>query len=65
MFTMIEVLSHKEEDQVLIDLIFVSLSAIDRKYKTSSFLIFRVLPFRLNTLLKILDRVDLTPFLVD
>ena len=54
----VEMFSQEEEDQFLIDLLFVALGFKNLEDESSSFLILFIFPFRFDSLPKELDRVD-------
>lgn len=54
MLAVVEVFSQEIEHQVRINLVFVLLISVDWKHKSTSILVFWVLPFRLNPFLEIL-----------
>lgn len=55
MLAVIKILPEEIKHQIGIDFIFVLLGTVDRKHKSSSFFVLRVLPFRFNTLLEVLN----------
>lgn len=62
---MIKILSDKIKDKIGINLVLVFLALIDSKYKSTSFLVLRILPLGFNPFLKILNRVYFSPLLID
>lgn len=61
----LEIFTKEKEDKVSVELILILLVSVDGKDKAASFFVFGILPFRLNAVLEILNRVDPPPFIID
>ena len=61
----VEVLTHQEENEVLVDLLLVGLSAPHWEHEAAAVFIFGILPFRFDPFLEVLDRVDPAELVLD
>lgn len=65
MLGMIKIFTHQIEDYICIKLIFILLCLINWEDKPSSILISNILPFRLDILLEIFNRIYYLPLIID